>query len=505
MSGSLLALAPMRLEARAVGRGAPGALVARTGTGAGRAAAGAATHRAAALAGGVRAVAVTGVAGGLSASLGCGDVVVADRVLRPDASLVAEIPAAALVAGALRRDGLTVAVGAVVSTARLVRDDRQRQALAEATGALAVDLETVALLADDWGRPTAVVRVVADAPGRRLVSPATASDLARALRVLQRTAPAVERWAAAVRPRTVVLAGPRSFCAGVERAIETVRRGLALYGAPLYVRRQIVHNEHVVAELEAIGAVFVRELEEVPDGATVVFSAHGVAPAVREEARRRGLTAVDATCPLVGKVHSEARRFRDRGYQLVLVGHPDHDETEGTLGEADGIRLVETAADVARLDLDPQRPVAYITQTTLAPDETAGTVAALEARYPQLVGPPASDICYATHNRQEAVRAIAAVCDVVIVVGSASSSNSRRLVEVSERAGAPAHLVDDEDDLDLDWLAGAATVGLSAGASAPEAIVTRVLRALAGAGPLDIRTEAVRNETVAFSLPLEVR
>ncbi|MHB1929734.1 MAG: 4-hydroxy-3-methylbut-2-enyl diphosphate reductase, partial [Acidimicrobiales bacterium] len=493
MNSPLLALAPMRLEARAVGRGAPGALVARTGTGAGRAAAGAETHRAAARAGRVRAVAVTGVAGGLAAGLGCGDVVVADRVLRPDGSLVAEIAAATLVAGALRRDGLTVAVGAVVSTARLVRDDRQRRALAAATGALAVDLESVALLAGDWGRPTAVVRVVADAPGRRLVSPGTASDLARALRVLRRTAPAVERWAAAVRPRTVVLASPRSFCAGVERAVETVRRGLERYGAPLYVRRQIVHNEHVVAEMEALGAVFVRELDEVPDGGTVVFSAHGVAPAVRDEARRRGLAVVDATCPLVAKVHTEIRRFRDRGHQLVLIGHPGHDETEGTLGESDDIRLVETPADVARLDLDPQRPVAYTTQTTLAPDETAETVAALRARYPQLVGPSASDICYATHNRQEAVRAIADECDVVLVVGSATSSNSRRLVEVAERAGVAAHLVDDEGDLDLAWLADAGTVGVTAGASAPEAIVGRVVRALGGLGPLDIRTEAVRS------------
>lgn len=505
MSSPLLALAPMRLEARAVGRGAPGAVVARTGTGAGRAAAGARTHREAAQAGRIGAVAVTGVAGGLVPGLACGDVVVADRVVRPDGSVVAELPAAPLVAAALRHDGLTATVGTVVSAGRLVRDDRQRRALAAATGAVAVDLESVALLADDWGRPTTVIRVVADAPGRRLVSPGTASDLARALRVLERTGPAVQRWAAAVRPRTVLLAGPRSYCAGVERAIETVRRGLDRYGAPLYVRRQIVHNEHVVAELEAGGAVFVRELAEVPEGATVVFSAHGVAPAVRREAARRSLTVIDATCPLVAKVHSEIRRFRDRGHQLVLIGHPGHDETEGSLGEAEGIRLVETPRDVASLDLDPSRPVAYTTQTTLAPDETAETVAALRARYPGLVGPSASDICYATHNRQEAVRAIAERCDVILVVGSATSSNSRRLVEVAERAGTAAHLVDDEGDIHLAWLAEATTVGVTAGASAPEVVVGRVVRAIGGLGPLDIRTEAVRNETVAFSLPQEVR
>jgi 4-hydroxy-3-methylbut-2-enyl diphosphate reductase len=480
--------------------------VVRTGTGAGRAARAASSWADASQgSNGIAAVAVTGVAGGLVAGVGCGDVVVADRVVRPDGTVVAELPSAPLLAAALRANGLRVVVGGVVSTPHLVRHDHERRALAEASGAVAVDLESAALLALGWGRPTAVVRVVADTPGHRLVSPGTAGDLARALRVLPRTGAALERWAAGARARTVVLAGPRSFCAGVERAIETVRRGLDRYGAPLYVRRQIVHNEHVVAELEAGGAVFVRELDEVPDGATVVFSAHGVAPAVRFEAERRGLRVVDATCPLVAKVHNEVRRFRDRGHQLVLIGHPEHDETEGTLGEADGISLVESANDVAALDLDPARPVAWTTQTTLAPDETEATVAALRARFPQLVGPSASDICYATHNRQEAVRVIAAVCDLILVIGSATSSNSRRLVEVAERAGTPAHLVDDERDLELDWLVDAGTVGVTAGASAPEILVRRVVAAIGGLGPLDIRTEAVRSETVAFPLPQEVR
>ena len=502
---ALLALAPMRMEARAVGRGAPGALVARTGTGPGRAAAGIGGHRAAANAHAVRAVAVTGVAGGLVPDMQAGQVIVAERVLRPDGTLVTDLPSAPLIAAALRRDGLAVCVGGVVSTARLVRDDAERASLAAATGAIAVDLESATLLAGDWGRPTAVVRVVSDTPGRRLVSPGSALDLARALRVLSRTAPAVQRWAAAVGARSVILAGPRSYCAGVERAIDTVRRGLERFGAPLYVRRQIVHNHHVVADLEADGAVFVRELGEVPDGATVVLSAHGVAPAVRAEAARRGLRVVDATCPLVAKVHSEMRRFASRGHQLVLIGHPGHDEIEGTLGEAPGIHLVETPEDVAGLDLDADRTVAYTTQTTLSPDQTAATVAALGARYPHLIGPAASDICYATHNRQEALAAIAPRCDLVLVVGSATSSNSRRLVEVAERLGVPAHLVDDGTDIDLDWLEGASTIGITAGASAPESVVVEVVRALGGLGPLEIITEDVRRESVTFPLPLEVR
>lgn len=502
---TLLALAPMRMEARAVGRGAPGALVARTGVGPDRAAAGIGGHLATADAHAVRAVAVTGVAGGLVPDLRPGQVVVADRVLRPDGTLVAELLSATVLAAALRRDGLPVTVGGVVSTDHLVRGDAERRSLAATSGALAVDMESATLLAPDWGLPTAVVRTVADTPGGRLVSPGSATDLVRALRALTRTGPAMQRWAAAAGTRSVILAGPRSYCAGVERAIDTVRRALERFGAPLYVRRQIVHNSHVVAELEAGGAVFVRELGEVPDGATVVLSAHGVAPTVREEAARRGLRVVDATCPLVAKVHTEMRRFAARGHQLVLIGHPGHDETEGTLGEAPGIRLVETPEDVAGLDLDPGRPVAYATQTTLSPEETAATIAALGARYPHLTGPSASDICYATHNRQEALAAIAPRCDLVLVVGSATSSNSRRLVEVAERLGVAAHLVDDETDIDLGWLDGASTIGITAGASAPESVVTRVLRALGGLGPLEVTAEDVRRESVTFPLPLEVR
>ena len=507
MSRRLLALAPMAVEAAALRRHSTTSLVAVTGAGSRRAAA----ARAATVRSGrerpdaFSAVTVAGIAGGLTARVGPGDIVVADRVVRADGSLVAEVASAPILAAALRRDGLRAVIGTVVAADRLVRTDRQRSELARRTGALAVDLESAELMSGPWPWPSAVVRAVADAPGRRLVSPATVPDLARALRSLGHAAPTLERWAAAAAPRTVLLASPRSFCAGVERAIDTVRRGLDRFGAPLYVRRQIVHNEHVVAELEAAGAVFVQELDAVPDGSTVVFSAHGVAPSVRDDARRRGLRIVDATCPLVAKVHTEVRRWRDRGHQLVLIGHPGHDETEGTLGEAPGMALVEVPADVDGIHLDPDRPVAYATQTTLAPDETAATVEALAARFPQLVGPSASDICYATHNRQEAVRAVAGRSDVVLVVGSGTSSNSRRLVEVAERAGTPAHLIDDERDLDLGWLADAGTVGVTAGASAPEAAVQRVVAALGGLGTIDIRTETVRRETVSFSLPQEVR
>ena len=239
-------------------------------------------------------------------------------------------------------------------------------------------------------------------------------------------------------PRRILLAGPRSFCAGVDRAIEVVERALSRFGRPVYVRRQIVHNVHVVRDLEAKGAVFVDELDEVPDHAVVVFSAHGVAPAVRADAARRGFTVIDATCPLVAKVHAEVRRFASQGYQIVLLGHPDHDETEGTLGEAPDIQLIQGPEDVPRVRAaDPAR-VAYISQTTLAVDEAAETVSALRGKYPDLVGPHADDICYATQNRQDAVRAIASDCDLILVIGSRNSSNSNRLVEVARRAGTRA-------------------------------------------------------------------
>lgn len=498
----LLALAPLRLEARAVAGGAPDAHVARTGAGPRRAGAAAGRLRAE-HAGRCAAVVVTGVAGALDAGLSPGDLVVADRVIDATGDTIAVLPSAGLLAAALRRAGLPASVGTVVSSERLAR--RADRGVLSSLGAAVVDMESAALLREPWDRPTAVVRAVADTPARELISVGTFSGGLAALRALRAAAPVLSRWAAVTGPRSVVVAAPRSFCAGVDRAIETVRRAVERFGAPVYVRRQIVHNTHVVADLEGIGARFVHELDEVPDGATVVFSAHGVAPGVRAAAAARRLTVVDATCPLVAKVHHEIRRFDRQGYQVVLVGHAGHDEVEGSLGEASSIQLVSTPAEAAAVTAaDPNR-VAYVTQTTLAPDETSAVVDALRARYPALAGPAASDICYATHNRQRAVRSIAADVDVVLVVGSANSSNATRLVEVARRAGVRAERIDDASDIDLAWLEGARSVGLTAGASTPESLVTDAIAALAGLGTVTVTEQAVQTETITFSLPPEVR
>ena len=300
----------------------------------------------------------------------------------------------------------------------------------------------------------------------------------------------------------VLLAGPRSFCAGVERAIETVERAIERFGPPVYVRRQIVHNRHVVCELEERGAVFVHELDEVPDGATVVFSAHGVAPAVSEIARARGMKVVDATCPLVAKVHHEVRRFTEQGYQVALIGHHGHDETEGTLGEAEGVALVEDSADVATLEIRDPEKVAYITQTTLSPQDVAGVVRELSNRFPSIVGPRSTDICYATQNRQQAVADIAADCDLILVVGSSNSSNAARLVEVASRAGCPSILIEDESELDPVVVRKAKVVGITAAASTPPAIVERVIAAL---NATSVEERVFRTEQVHFPLPQEVR
>jgi len=366
-------------------------------------------------------------------------------------------------------------------------------------------MESATLIDHRWDRPVAVVRALSDTPGRELLSPGIVSGGLAALRALRAAAPVLADWAAAAGPRRVMLAGPRSFCAGVERAIETVERALERFGAPVYVRRQIVHNRHVVARLEEAGAVFVHELDEVPDGATVVFSAHGVAPAVRVDAAARHHRVIDATCPLVAKVHTEVRRFHERGYQVVLIGHAGHDETEGTLGEVDGIELVETPDDVARLRVPVGARVAYRTQTTLAPSEIDGVVDALRARFADLVGPHGSDVCYATQNRQDAVAAMAADCDLLLVIGSANSSNTARLAEVAQRAGCPAQVIDDPTDVDLAVLAGKCSVGVTAGASAPPSLVDGLLEVLAALGPLAIEERAVRRETISFPLPPEVR
>ncbi|RKT56214.1 4-hydroxy-3-methylbut-2-enyl diphosphate reductase [Saccharothrix australiensis] len=301
----------------------------------------------------------------------------------------------------------------------------------------------------------------------------------------------------------VLLASPRAFCAGVERAVEVVERLLEQRGGPIHVRKQIVHNTHVVAELERRGAVFVDELDAVPDGATVVFSAHGVSPAVRAEAARRGLDVVDATCPLVTKVHAEARRFAARGDTVVLIGHAGHEEVDGTLGEApERIVLVESVADVAALEVPDPTRVSYLTQTTLAVDETSVIVAALRERFPALRGPGSDDICYATTNRQEAVREVAREADLVLVVGSANSSNSLRMVELARRQGTPAHLVDDVSDLRDEWLEGVRVIGLSAGASAPPRLVEEVIAAL---GAWDVQVHETARETIRFTLPAAVR
>jgi 4-hydroxy-3-methylbut-2-enyl diphosphate reductase len=307
--------------------------------------------------------------------------------------------------------------------------------------------------------------------------------------------------------RRVLLAKPRGYCAGVDRAVQTVEKALERFGAPVYVRKQIVHNTHVVRALEQRGAIFVDEAGEIPEGSVVVFSAHGVAPQVREEAAERGLRTIDATCPLVTKVHSEARRFANQGYDILLIGHAGHEEVVGTTGEAPGrIHLVDGPEDSGNVDIRDPGKVAWLSQTTLSVDETNETVAALRERFPQLLDPPSDDICYATQNRQAAVKQIAAESDVIIVVGSRNSSNSVRLVEVALDAGAPAaYLVDDASTVDQAWLESALTVGVTSGASVPEDLVSGVLDRLAESGFADVTEVEAVPERMFFALPHELR
>lgn len=513
----LLVLAPLRIEALALGPGAtsqvgPATLeVRRIGmgltkarqaarrlspSGSGRAGPGAGAPPPAA-------VAVVGLGGGLGEGLSPGDLVVADRLLDVSGKEVAHLPSAPLLASELRRLGLRARTGTVVSTDHIVTGE-ERAALA-ALGAEVVDMESTAVASERWGAPLAVLRAVSDTPGEELFSPAGLRGVWTALRALRASRRALADWAAAAGPREIFLAEPRSFCAGVRRAIETVERALERYGPPIYVRRQIVHNAHVVSRLEAAGAVFVEELAEVPDGANVVFSAHGVGTAVHEEAASRNMFSIDATCPLVTKVHNEARRFAGAGRQVVLIGHAGHDEVQGTLGTVPGITLVSTPEDVASIDIDTSRPTAFVTQTTLATDEVASVVTALEQRFSDLARPAASDICYASQNRQEAVREMAPECDVVLVVGSQNSSNSNRLVEVARRCGASAHLVDSVVDLRLSWLSRARRVGVTAGASAPEELVQEVVDCVAGLGCTSLEERSTGHERVFFPLPLELR
>jgi 4-hydroxy-3-methylbut-2-enyl diphosphate reductase len=303
----------------------------------------------------------------------------------------------------------------------------------------------------------------------------------------------------------VLLAAPRGYCAGVDRAVETVERALAKFGAPIYVRKQIVHNIHVVRDLERKGAIFVEELEEVPAGATVVLSAHGVAPEVYADARDRSLRVIDATCPLVTKVHNEAIRFAADGYDIVLIGHEGHEEVIGTMGEAPrSITLIGTAEEASKLDLDRSDKVAYLSQTTLSVDETSDVIDVLRKRFPVIKGPPREDICYATQNRQQAVKALAARSDVVLVIGSDNSSNSNRLAEVARSLGARAYLIDDETEIDPAWLDDARTVGVTSGASAPDWLVDRVLGYFRDRGVADVETMTVVEEDVHFALPKEL-
>jgi 4-hydroxy-3-methylbut-2-enyl diphosphate reductase len=517
----LLVCAPLRFEARAVRRGlrdsaraagrgrraarAAAPAVLRTGYGPARAA-----DRAARIeAGSFRMMAITGTAAGLVPDLNPGDLIVATEVVtvrdgRPDPATAVPVPSAPLLLGELRRAGLTARAGRIGTVDHLVRGE-EREALAR-EGLIAADMESAALAAAAQGHPLAVLRAISDTPGRPLVHPGLVSGGLSALRSLRAAGPVLDRWAAACGSRELLLAGPRSFCAGVERAIEIVERVLAQRGSPVYVRKQIVHNTHVVRDLEQRGAIFVDELDEVPDGAPVVFSAHGVSPAVREDAVERGLSVVDATCPLVAKVHKEAVRFADDGYLVALIGHNGHEEVEGTLGERPGSTvLVETPEDVASLRPRDESKVAFLMQTTLAADEAEGVASALLDRFPAARGPGSDDICYATTNRQQAVRAVAADADLVLVAGSANSSNSRRLVETAERAGTPAHLIDGPEDIQLGWLDGVSTIGLTAGASAPPAVVSEIINALGGLGPVEVDERVTTTESIRFSLPKEVR
>ena len=306
--------------------------------------------------------------------------------------------------------------------------------------------------------------------------------------------------------RKLLLASPRGYCAGVERAVETVERALELYGAPVYVRKQIVHNLHVVRELEGRGAIFVEEETEVPEGGTVVFSAHGVAPSVHANAAALRLNTIDATCPLVTKVHVQARRYAADGYTVILIGHAGHEEVVGTMGEApEAIVLVESADDVARLEFPAEAKLAYITQTTLSVDETGAVIAALRARFPSIYAPKKEDICYATSNRQWAVKEMLAEIELLLVIGSHNSSNSNRLVEVARAGGVESYLIDDASEIDESWLDGVEVVGTTAGASAPEKLVDGVCNWFRARGVTDVEPYRLVSEDVEFRLPVELR
>lgn len=322
---------------------------------------------------------------------------------------------------------------------------------------------------------------------------------------MQQESPAVQ--SISFKPKTLFLAEPRGFCAGVDRAIEIVERALKVYGAPVYVRHEIVHNKYVVEDLKAKGAVFVGEVDDAPDGSLLIFSAHGVSKAVRQHAADRGLKVIDATCPLVTKVHLELLRHYERGDQVVLIGHAGHPEVEGTMGQAPAgaVLLVSEAEDVTGLVVDDPDKLAYVTQTTLSVDDTAEVIKALRQRFPNIQGPKREDICYATSNRQHAVKELAANSDVVLVIGSKNSSNSNRLREVAQRQGSQGYLIDGAEDIDLNWFAGCERVGVTAGASAPEVLVQQVIEFLQSQGITEVSPLTVTEENVSFTLPEELR
>lgn len=309
-----------------------------------------------------------------------------------------------------------------------------------------------------------------------------------------------------VTPEKLLLAAPRGYCAGVDRAVQTVERALDRYGPPVYVRKEIVHNKHVVEQLKERGAIFVEDEGDIPEGETVVFSAHGVSPSVHANAARRELKTIDATCPLVTKVHVEAKKFAADGYTIVLIGHEGHEEVEGTTGEApENIVLIETVDQVAELELSQTDKIAFITQTTLSVDETKGIIEALKLKFPQIVGPRTDDICYATTNRQAAVKQLAVECDLVLVIGSRNSSNSNRLVEVARELGARSHLIDNASEVKEEWLEGMRVVGITSGASAPEALVQDLVAFFRDRGTTEVSELAVIQENMRFMLPKEIR
>lgn len=423
--------------------------------------------------------------------VGPGEMLIAEAVHLRD-GVVVPCPAAPLLAGTVTRAGYSARLGTLTVL-------RAPAVEGTAWAMVAVDGRSAASCATRGAHETAFrtsATGLAVLPGPGGATAAAAES-------------ALDTVLDAAGDRAVLLASPRSFCAGVERAIDIVKRALKQRpnrDEPLYVRKQIVHNAHVIVELESMGVVFVEELDDVPAGATVVFSAHGVSPAVRRDAARRGLRVIDATCPLVMKVHTEAQRFGRRGDMILLIGHAGHEEVEGTIGEQPARTfLIQDAADAESIQLPTGLNVSYLTQTTLAKDETDRVLAVLKRRFPHLRGPRANDICYASTNRQLAVREVAAISDVLLVVGSANSSNSRRMVEVAERVGCRAHLVDDATHVRAEWLIGARTVGLSAGASAPDALVDDLVEVLGGLGRVTVSQVPGIVEDVHFTLPKEVR